>query len=574
MARATNEAGWPRWRVDLAIALGVGLLAAGVRWPHLWTVPRLTDETLEVLHSLAIVRDGARPLTNYDSYYGALYNYLIAAALAIGGESPFAPRVVVLLVGALTVAATYFVGRELGLRLPPDWQAPTSPPSPPPLKGSGVWGARVVGLVAASLLATNGPHVVVNSHVAWSNCLTPLFTTLAFLALLRCGRVAGGRGEAARGGGRWGLPLAGLLFGLALQTHPLVAALLPGAAGYVLWKARRATAGIGGLLRSIGPYLGVACFLIGYGNVVLYNAATGFESVWSAQRIRGEYALDRQAAGGVLPTAGAMLQMLARVLGGAVDQRGGSFEYLADPMVIVVAGLTVGGLWWSARRGEPLPLLVSGGFLLLLPLFNPKFGTLLTARYLMPIAPLLFAAAGLALVGFGGLAAARVDPSDGRVAAIRVGVAAVVVVGLLVLAPLWPLGRYYERAFERSDTNERIFRLTDEIWAARRPDELVLIDETIGSELPDTGVTELRGFEYLLRFGRVPHRAVRISPQRLREELRGSATALAVLNARDAAAVAEQLTLTPLDPRAPATTGRMSDFRLYRVGGRQASADR
>src|ERR671915_308927 len=72
-----------RW-LDVLLPVGLVALALAVRWPYLWIVPRFTDETLEVLHSLAIVRDGARPLTNYDSYYGALYNYVVAVALWLG----------------------------------------------------------------------------------------------------------------------------------------------------------------------------------------------------------------------------------------------------------------------------------------------------------------------------------------------------------------------------------------------------------------------------------------------------------------------------------------------------------
>src|SRR4051812_44597701 len=198
-------------RVDLLLAGAVAILAAVVRWPYLWLVPRFTDETLEVLHSLAIVRDGARPLTNYDSYYGALYNYVAALALLISGENPLAPRVVVLLAGIATVVTTYLLGSEIGRRVAPG--------------GDGQIVPRLIGLLSAGLLATNGPHVVVNSHVAWSNCLTPLLTTLAFWALLRFGRNRTPSPSTA-----WLLPLAGLLLGLALQTHPLVVTLLPGAA--------------------------------------------------------------------------------------------------------------------------------------------------------------------------------------------------------------------------------------------------------------------------------------------------------------------------------------------------------
>jgi hypothetical protein len=544
--------GGGRWP-DVLLAVGAAALALAIRWPHLWTVPRFTDETLEVLHALRIVREGARPLTNYDSYYGALSSYLLAAALWLGGESWSVPRLVALGAAVLTVAATYALGRELARAAGPALGNTCASRD----RGSALL-PRAAGTLAALLLATNGVHVVVNSHIAWSNCLTPLFTTLAFWLLLRARCSPRSRGPGLLTGGP-ALALAGLLFGLALQTHPLVAALLPGAALYVLRPGRR-------WLRTPWPYLGLALFLVGYANVVLYNWETGFESIRSAQRIRAEYAQDQQATIGYLPTLGALLLLLARILGGAVDQRGGAGDYLAEPAVILGSALAGVGLVWLARRREPLPLLLVVGFVLLLPLFNSKFRALLAARYLMPIVPLLFAATAAYLVHFVGPLLAR-RPSllahRRREAALAIGAALAAVA--LILAPLAPLGRYYARAYERSDTNERILGLTTEILAARRADEPVLVDEAIGSELPDTGVTELRGFEHLLEFARVPHRAVRVSPGRLQEEVRAVPSVLAVLNARDAAEAAGRLSVVPLDARPPATTGRMFDYRLYRV---------
>ena len=522
--------------VDAALAASLACVALMVRWPYLWTIPRFTDETLEVLHSLAIVRDGTRPLTNYDSYYGALYNYLVAGALWLGGESPFAPRLVVVVAGALTVAATYALGREVALHL----------------LGSGTargLAPRLCGTLAAMMLATNGQHVVVNSHIAWSNCLTPLLTALALWAVLRATRRVADQVAGPA------LALGGLALGLALQTHPLVATLLPGVALGVVW--RRVS-----LLRTPWPYLAAALFLVGYANVLAYNLDTGFESLRSARRISAEYAQDQQASTGYLPTAGAMGLMLARTLGGAVDQRDGAADYLADPLVLGVSALAGAGLVWLAWRGQPLPLFVVVSALLLLPAVNSKFRTLLTSRYLMPLAPLLFACAAAALIGVAQRSRAALA-GTGRE---RLVVPLATVLGVvLVVGPLLPLARYYERALSRTDTNERILRLMSEIDAARRPGEAVLVDEGIGAELPDTGVTELRGFEHLLVFGRVPYRTVRPTPGRLQDELGDAASALVVLNARDASVVAGRLPLTPLDPRPPAETGRMSDFRLYRL---------
>jgi hypothetical protein len=234
--------------------------------------------------------------------------------------------------------------------------------------------------------------------------------------------------------------------------------------------------------------------------------------------------------------------------------------------VIIACVLAVVSVVWLLRRGEPLPFLVAASFLLLLPALNPKFGTLVTSRYLMPVVPLLvastatFLAHAMYAVMAGRLPRAAIQRQKGPVA-----LGAVVIAVLLVVAPLGSLGRYYARAFERSDTNERILRVTREIQAARRADEPVLVDESIGTEMPDTGVTEIRGFEHLLVVARIPYRTLRTTPGRLEDELDDVPSALAVLNARDAAAAAERVTITSIDPRPPATTGRMSDYRLYRI---------
>jgi hypothetical protein len=314
------------------------------------------------------------------------------------------------------------------------------------------------------------------------------------------------------------------------------------------------------ILKTPWPWLAALAFLVGYANVLAYNAEQGFESLRSAQRIQAEYAQDQQAASGYLPTAGSMLLLLARILGGAVDQREFVTAYLADPGVLSVSGLAVAGVVMLAARRELLPLLVCLSFLLILPAANPKFQTLLTTRYLMPIVPLLFAGAAFTLVELAETARRR-WPAGGR----RPLLAALVVGLVLVALPTVSLDRYYGRAFERTDTNERILRLVTEIEAARQPGEPVVIDDSIGGELPDTGVTELRGLEYLLTFAQVPHRAIRPSPGRLQDSFDGQPTVLAILNARDASAAAGRVRVEPLDTRPPVETGRMFDFRLYRL---------
>jgi hypothetical protein len=314
------------------------------------------------------------------------------------------------------------------------------------------------------------------------------------------------------------------------------------------------------IVRRPWPWLAVAAFLVGYANVLVYNAEQGFESLRSAQRIQSEYAQDQEASLGYAPVAGDMLLLLARILGGAIDQRDSVTAYLLDPGVLAVSGLAVAGVGLLAARREPLPLLVCLSFLLILPAANPKFQTLLTTRYLMPIVPLLFACAGLTLVTLAELARRR-WPRGRR----RPLLAALVVGLVLVTLPTISLDRYYQRLFDLTDTNERILRLVAEVEAARRPGELLLVDDSIGAELPDTGVTEIRGLEYLLTVSRVPYRSMRPSPGRLQDSLDDQPTVLAILNARDASAAAGRVQVEPLDPRPPVETGRMFDFRLYRL---------
>ena len=375
------------------------LLALAIRWPYLWLVPRFTDETLEVQASLAILRDGARPLTNYDSYYGALYNYLVAGALALTGESPLAPRVVVLVAGILTVAATYGLGRALSLRLPGAlWGGATLP------------AARCVGIVAATLLAVNGPHIVVNSHVAWSNCLTPLFTTAAFWVLLRrtsltptlsqwergqasplwClrERGAGGVSTAPRGGSGVGPPAG----------RPAARACTPDSSSGGGAAARASRLACSGATGDCCAHPGR-----GWQSPV---SRSGTPTCWRSTVSMGlnrsgrlsacalSTARTSRRAPATLGAAGSMLLLLARILGGAVDQRADWVAYLFDPGVLMVGALAIAGLIVAARRGEIVPLAASLSFLLILPAANPKFTTLITSRYLMPIVPLWFACAG------------------------------------------------------------------------------------------------------------------------------------------------------------------------------------
>ena len=128
-------------------------------------------------------------------------------------------------------------------------------------------GGRLAGLVAALLLATNYVHIIINSHVAWSNSLTPFFTTLAMLFAAQAfgDRSGAEKAEDTMAPPRWMVATA-LATGLALQTHPtaLVVALAIAVLGLRSAAGRRS-------LRTVYPYLcgGLVLLLEGAGAVVL-----------------------------------------------------------------------------------------------------------------------------------------------------------------------------------------------------------------------------------------------------------------------------------------------------------------
>ena len=342
--------------LEAAAVVALVVLAALVRWPNYLTVPPFTDETEEALRAWAIAQGEIRPLTNIDAYIGALWGYLVAGAFTLFGRHPEVPRLMSLLAGSLTVGATYLLGR-------------------------GQFG-RVAGGVAALLMAGNAAHVLVNSHVAWSNCATPLFTTVAFWLLVRAVREP-------RGLARWAW--AGLAWGLALQTHPSVAAFLLGGLAYAFAKDRR-------LLLRPGVWVLGALLLAGYANVLLYNVQTGFDTLVQARRVGSEYA---EGAGldayGYTASLAGVVVLLVQALAGVVEPHATVGPYLLSPLFLLFAVLTVGALAWSARRGEPLALLAVLAALAILPVLNQRWSPILASRYLMPLVP-------VCLVAIGGLA--------------------------------------------------------------------------------------------------------------------------------------------------------------------------
>ncbi|RIK19201.1 MAG: hypothetical protein DCC51_09330, partial [Anaerolineae bacterium] len=176
------------------------LVAAALRLPNLANIPPGVhyDEAAYGLNAGDIGLRGDRPIF-IPAFTGRepLYLYLAGGMARALGNTLFALRLTSAFVGLLTIAATYWLGREM-------------------------LADRRVALLAAALLAVSFWHLLF-SRLGFRVISQPLLQTLAVAALFRGLR-----------GGRWSwLWVAGLLIGLSAYTY-LAARLFPVLLGFAL----------------------------------------------------------------------------------------------------------------------------------------------------------------------------------------------------------------------------------------------------------------------------------------------------------------------------------------------------
>ncbi len=452
----------------MAILLALVLLALAVRLPNHQLIPAFTDELVDVHRGLQIARGENVPLTAGASYLGSLWNWLLATTLWASGYSLHAPRVLALVLGVLTVPATYLLGRS--------------------------WGGRVGGFLAAALLATAGAHVAVNSHVAWGNSATPVFTTLGVWALSEGARPTTLSRRAA-------LLLAGLLWGLAVQTHPLALAFLPGAAIFLLWQGRP-------LLRSRWMLAAVAVFTLVNVNLLAFNLLSGFRSVTAGIEQSVHYTGDAGLTTGLYgERLGLLLLGLLRSLAGAVDARRSAADFLLDLGIWPVVLLSGAGATWGWMRGNRLPGLLVGSVVLILPVLNDKCQPILNGRYLAPLLPILYASLGALIVAALRSLRTRGGAVAGGAAALRFGQLSLgLLASFLVLHPLLYLEAYYRQERQRGRTNEAFFQTVEQVRAVRRPDEAVTVLRPRREfHMGDGGGLASHAFQVALALDDVPH---------------------------------------------------------------------
>lgn len=356
-----------RYLVTFELLASLLLLGAAVavRLPHFMTVPVISDESREVLWGLDIARGIHFPFTSVDAYDGPLFPYLMAVAFRVFGVSPELPRLVVLVLNALAVVATYWLGITWAKRIT-----------------DSVLIQQLAGSIAAIFMLTSSVQIFVNSHLAWSNSTTPFFTTVSIIALT----FALQRGSMRR----WSV--AGALYGLALQTHPSVIMLAP---AVLLWiildSAGRAQ------LTTRMPAWGAVAALISYSPVIIYNFlswGSAQASIDTAARRTYAFGLPESASDYVARLVMHSIELL-RALASNFETYERAADYLRSPLVVGYLLLLIAALLFLARRGNLLPALAVGSTLILLAVFDKRTNFPYDTRYFAFLLPLIFAAFGM-----------------------------------------------------------------------------------------------------------------------------------------------------------------------------------
>ncbi len=324
------------------ILVALFVLALVIRLYDLYESPGFF-EGKELQVTLDLVHGTHFPLYNQNPHIGAFSNYLIAAFFELFGLHWWIPRIAILLIGALTVPVGFLLGRRLT-------------------------DARTA-LLGSIFMAACMYHVLLLSHVPWSNCMSPLFGAASSLCFVK----------AVQTRKTFWMGTGGLFFGIALQTHPsLITLALP----IILIVVFLGDASIRSRIWSYSPLVALGGALIGYANMLVYNVSTRMGSVTFGMQYP-TYALQRNPQVGTyvrnLKNAGVL--MLRLVSGGAEVKGLHPFNWLTLAVVfsgmMLIAGIVIClyNKSWALPALFLLPLLT-------IPIFNRSYELCQFGRYL------------------------------------------------------------------------------------------------------------------------------------------------------------------------------------------------
>lgn len=449
--------------LDLLLASALFLAALSVRLPYLALVPPWwNSEISEALDAANIALGSSLPLVvPSQPHIGVVGIYPLALLLKLISLNPFLPRIFTAVCGALTVAATFALVRVIG--------------------------SRSSALVAAALLAANPFHILINSHIFWTNSLTPLFTTLAFTALLRT--LEPNPALAIQSRRRW-LVLAFFLWSLALQSHPSVWALAPGILVALLLEPRNRES-----LRAAWTFAAPLVGLAAYSNVLVFNLLTNFASlrVLSAKT----YALPNPPDffPGFPERLGNLLLELVRIVSGTL----GPLQWDAPTTAIAVWGL--GALAFALHHHRALVLFPALSSVLTIAFFNQAYNLAYAERYVMFLVPLLFAMMALAVSDIARALDLKTRAPILRRGALAIGIAFVV---FLAARSLPSLLNFYAGEIQAGRSNETYLAWNNLSARYAGMSYRVFLDEDLNQYQAVRNASDVgRTLEYLFRMNGV-----------------------------------------------------------------------
>jgi 4-amino-4-deoxy-L-arabinose transferase-like glycosyltransferase len=468
---------WPSVKLDLLIAGALTLGGALARIPYLALIPTFQDEMMQTVYALNIWPGKFLPLVGNDPYTGPMFSYLLAICLRALGATPVAPRIIAMVLGAVTVGLTYLLARTLGLRWP--------------------W-----ALLAGLLLAVNPHHIVIASRMAGATYVLPVFSTAFLLALALAVK---------RESGPW-LVVAGAALGLAMQANPVTALVLP---GVIVWFLAQPTGGLGFRKSSIGlrtcwPYLAASAFVLAYAPVIIYNVQNSLVSVVV---VESQQTYVFQPASSLLAYANNLwrltLQLCSQV-GGVLEGEESFRDFCGLPLVL--SAWAISGLIYTLRPQQPLglPALAVSSQVLIMPWLSEHYGLTGPTRFTNQLTPLMVVAMSALAAGAWTFVHARVrcaEVRQGTAWSVRALLAIYALWMALGLWPLVPLFRYYEHRVAEGDTNAYYYAFYDEFIQQWRDDK-IYVSDALGRFNPT---------EYFLTLGRVPYTLVSLG--RLMEHL-------------------------------------------------------
>jgi hypothetical protein len=504
------------------IVAGLSLLALLVRLPYLALIPYFEDETLEVLTALKVWPGGQWIAVAWDNYIGPLLQYLLAFLFWALGPDLALARVVVLVTGALTVGATYALARALKLDR---------------------FGAAIAGL----LVLANPQHILINSHIVWSNSVASLFTTLLLLTLAQAVK---------RQQPRW-LLAAGVLAGMSMQFHPVSSLMLIGVAVWFIGdgEARR-------LLRTKWPYLAGVLALACYANVIISNLQSGLYGVAEAQSRAYIWQLS-PSLGDYGQNAGRLALQLLRVAAGEVSDVETWSVLIGWPSIYVVWLLA--GVVQAVRSRLKMPLWIVGTLLVFMPVVSNHYGTLVTTRLTNQFTPLVAIMMGLA--------ASRLVMWVRQRGAMRtLGLVTAAACVIAAVFPLAPLFDYYQQRVAQGRTNAEFFPFVEALKARANGAPIYL--STTVSELRLGGSGNVNYvIDIMLSLAQLPHQ--QLPPAQILENLIAQpGRALLVLHAKDLETLRPYVPFTPIATEVDAAALKRG-YGLYEVpaGARIAKPD-